>query len=176
MDKKKRRLAVRTVILAVLLIALAYTLYANFNKDKAGEVSKGDMAPNFVLKDLEGKSYKLSDFKGQGVFLNFWATWCKPCEEEMPAMNVLNAQYKEQGVQVLTVNVGESDVSVKNFRDRFGLQFPILKDQDDAVQQIYGVYNLPATYLINKDGKVVDVKTGGILPDHMKELFEKIKP
>ncbi|WP_050615597.1 thiol-disulfide oxidoreductase ResA [Bacillus testis] len=176
MDKKKQRLAIRTAILVVLLIALAYTLYANFTKDKNDEVSKGDQAPNFVLKDLNGKSHKLSDYKGKGVFINFWATWCKPCEEEMPAINDMYRQYKKQGVEVLAVNVAESDVVIGDYRDRLGLDFPILKDSDEAVEEVYGVYNLPASFLIDQDGKVVYAKTGAIEPDELKQLFEQVKP
>lgn len=81
---KKRRLIVRTVILFVLTAAVGYTLYANLTKEQVQKVEIGKLAPDFVLVDMNGEKHQLSDYRGEGVFLNFWATWCKPCEREMP--------------------------------------------------------------------------------------------
>ena len=139
MGKKQLRLVMRTSILAVLAIALAYTLYANYTKEDNKAVAKNEPVPDFVLTDLEGNTHKLSDYRGQGVFLNFWGTWCKPCEAEMPNMNNQYAVYKDQGVQILAVNVGEPKVSINSFAAKYNLDFPILIDQSDAVQDAYGV-------------------------------------
>ena len=98
----------RTIILLVLGAAVAYTLYANFTKDDLQKVAVGEVAPDFVLVDMSGEKHQLSDYKGQGVFLNFWRTWCEPCEEEFPYINNQFQQFKDQGVQVLAVNVSES--------------------------------------------------------------------
>lgn len=84
---KKQRLLIRTVILLFLGAAVAYTLYANFTKDEVRKVEVGKKAPDFVLTDLDGEKHQLSDYEGEGVLLNFWATWCKPCEKEMPFLN-----------------------------------------------------------------------------------------
>ncbi|ALC90073.1 thiol-disulfide oxidoreductase [Bacillus sp. FJAT-18017] len=173
---KKRRLAIRSVILVLLAAAVVYTLYANFTKEDRVRVTPGDMAPNFVLTDLEGKKHKLSDYKGQGVFLNFWGTWCKPCEKEMPYINNQYAQFKDKGVTVLAVNIGESNLAVGNFAEKYSLDFPVVLDKSRQVMNAYGVDPLPATFLIDKEGKVVRYHTGQLTEETVKQYMESIEP
>jgi peroxiredoxin len=173
---KKRRLVMRTVILLVLGAAVAYTLYANLTKDTKQKVAVGAEAPDFVLVDMEGNKHQLSDYKGQGVFLNFWGTWCKPCEEEMPYINNQYNQFKDKGVQVLAVDVSESELVVNQFADRHKLDFPIVIDKDGQVQTAYGINPLPATFLIDKDGKVIKYHTGQLTEETVREFMEQIKP
>ena len=174
MNKKKKRLIMRTAILSILAAALVYTLYANFTKDHY-EIKKGSEAPNFALVDIEGNKHTLSDYKGQGIFLNFWGTWCKPCEYEMPYMNNQYQKYKDQGVQILAVNVNESALAVQNFVDRHELTFPVMIDKGE-VQSAYGVGNLPATLLIDKNGEVIDIITGSMSEQTIQKHMERIKP
>lgn len=176
MDKKKRRLLIRTIILIVLTSAVAYTLYANFTKDERRTLKVGDQAPDFVLKDMEGNKHRLSDYEGQGVFLNFWGTWCKPCEREMPYMNNQYAKYKDQGVQILAVNVGESDFLINRFVSKHGLEFPILVDKEEEVQNAYGIDPLPTTFLINPQGEIEKIITGTMSEKDIIEDLESIKP
>jgi peroxiredoxin len=176
MEKKKQRLIVRTVILSLMVAALVYTLYANFMKDKNEVARKGSPAPDFVLTDMEGNKHKLSDYRGRGVFLNFWGTWCKPCEREMPYMDKLYKQYKDKGVEILAVNVGESKYSVQNFSDKYKLTFPILIDKGEQVQSAYNVDPLPVTFLIDKDGKVVDMLTGSLTEKMIHQHMQSITP
>lgn len=173
---KKRRLVIRTVILLLLGAAVAYTLYANFTKDKVQKVAIGEKAPDFVLTDMEGNTHRLSEYEGQGVFLNFWATWCKPCEREMPYMNNQYKQFKDQGVQIIAVNVGESELAVNKFAGKYDLSFPIVIDTDGQVQTAYGIGPLPATYLIDKEGKVVKYITGELTEEMIRGYMEQIKP
>lgn len=173
---KKRRLVMRTLILLVLGAAVAYTLYANLTKDDKQKVANGAFAPDFVLVDMDGKEHQLSDYRGQGVFLNFWGTWCEPCEEEFPFINNQYHQFKDKGVQVLAVNIDESDLAVNRFADRLKLDFPIVIDDDGQVQTAYNIGFLPATFLIDKDGKVVKYHTGQLTENTVKEFMEKIKP
>lgn len=172
---KNKRLAVRTVILLVLAGALAYTLYSNFFKDKQ-IVGIGDQAPNFVLTDLNGNKVEFADYRGKGVFLNFWGTWCKPCEREMPYMENQYKVYKDQGVEILAVNVGEPELSVKNFVERKGLTFPVVIDKDLEVLEAYGVNPLPTTFLVDKEGKIIDIITGQLTEEMIKNHMERIKP
>ncbi len=174
---KKQRLLIRTVILLFLGAAVAYTLYANFTKDEVQKVEVGKKAPDFVLTDLDGEKHQLSDYEGEGVLLNFWATWCKPCEKEMPFLNNQYQAYKDQGVHVIAVNVGESNVAVSDFSKRYDLQFPIVTDKDSQVMTAYGVDPLPITFLIDKQGNVVDIHKGQIIAEaDVTEMMEKIKP
>ena len=173
---KRRRLVIRTLVLFILCAAVAYTLYANFTKDKQLKVSIGQKAPDFILTDLQGKKHHLSDYKGQGVFLNFWGTWCKPCETEMPFINNQYHQFKDKGVTVLAVNVGESNLAVQKFAELHKLDFPIVIDKDGQVQAAYGIDPLPASFLIDKNGNVVKYFTGQLTEEKVKEFMNQIKP
>jgi peroxiredoxin len=173
---KKRRLVMRTIILLVLGAAVAYTLYANFTKDDRQEVAVGNEAPDFVLTDMQGNKHQLSDYKGKGVFLNFWGTWCKPCETEMPYINNQYHQFKDQGVEVLAVDINESNLAVNQFAARHSLDFPIMIDKDKTVMNAYGIDPLPATFLIDKNGKVIKYHTGQLTEADIRDFMEKIKP
>ncbi|MFP3508553.1 thiol-disulfide oxidoreductase ResA [Peribacillus sp. SIMBA_075] len=176
MDKKKRRLISRTIILLLLGAALVFALYTNFTKDKNESLRKGSDAPNFVLTDMEGKEHKLSEYKGQGVFLNFWGTYCKPCEYEMPYMENQYKSFKDQGVEILAVNVGESDYAVNNFITKHNLTFPVMIDKGREVENAYRVDILPVTFLVDKEGKVVDIITGALTEKSIQKHMERIKP
>ncbi|MBM7713676.1 peroxiredoxin [Bacillus thermophilus] len=173
---KKNRLVIRTIILVIMIAAIAYTLYANFTKDSRSKVSVGEQAPDFVLADLGDEQHKLSDYRGKGVFLNFWGTWCKPCEREMPFMDNQYNVYKDQGVEILAVNVGEPEFSIKRFVEKHDLSFPILKDKNQDVMKTYGVINLPATFLIDPEGNVVKVEEGELTEAKIQAMMESIKP
>ncbi|MGG3989874.1 thiol-disulfide oxidoreductase ResA [Bacillus smithii] len=177
MDKKKKRLLVRTIILLILAAAVGYTLYANLTRDEKGSVQKGDQAPDFVLKDLHGKEHKLSDYKGKGVFLNFWGTWCEPCKKEMPDLEKVGKEYKSKGVEILAVNVGEPDLVVKKFAEQYHLTFPIMIDGNKEVLRAYGVDPLPTTFLIDSKGRVKEVIIGGLQnEEQVREKLAEIKP
>ncbi len=158
-----------------MLSAVIYALYLNIFKEQYN-VSKGDDAPNFSLETLQGERVQLKDYRGKGVFLNFWGTWCKPCETEMPYMENAYKVFKEQGVEILAVNIEESNLVVRNFVDKFGLTFPILMDRGGEVTELYGIGPIPTTYLIDKNGKVVKIITGSMTQQDVKEYMNLIKP
>jgi peroxiredoxin len=173
---KQKRLIIRSIILVLLAAAVAYTLYANFTKDKLNAVNVGSKAPDFALVDLNGEKHQLSDYKGQGVFLNFWGTWCKPCEKEMPYINNQYNHFKDKGVQVIAVNIGESDLAVTKYVERKNLDFINVIDKDQQVQNVYGVNPLPVTFLINPDGEVVKIHTGSLTESKVNEYMTQIQP
>ena len=172
---KKNRLLMRSIILILLIGALGYTLYSNFFVSKE-KVKVGSKAPDFVLVDLEGNEHQLSEYKGKGVFLNFWGTWCKPCEREMPYMDNQYDYYKDQGVEVLAVNIAESNVAVQSFVNKHDLSFPIPLDKDRQALNAYGVGPLPTTFLINPDGIVVGITSGTLTERMIRDYMEQIKP
>lgn len=172
---KKNRFIMRSIILIILLSALGYTLYANFFVSKE-KVKVGSTAPDFVLLDLNGEEYQFSDYAGKGVFLNFWGTWCEPCKREMPYIERQYQHYKNLGVEVLAVNVGESNIAVENFAKEYGLTFPILLDKKLEVLNAYGVDPLPTTFLIDKNGNVVKIITGSMTERDIRDYMELIKP
>lgn len=175
MKKKRTRTIIRVSLLLLMLSAVAYTLYQNFFTEKI-RVQAGDQAPNFVLEDMEGNNIQLSDLKGKGVFLNFWGTWCKPCEKEMPYMERQYSRFKNLGVETLAVNIGESDIAIETFVNKHGLTFPILKDKDRTVTEAYDITPIPTTFLIDKNGQVVKVITGAMTEKDIANYMALIKP
>ena len=175
MDKKKR-LIMRSVILVLLLVAIGYTIYTSVFNNQREVVNIGDTAPNFSLVDLEGNTVMLSDLRGKGVFLNFWGTWCKPCEREMPYMENQYQVFKDKGVEIVAVNIQETDLVVGRFRDRYGLTFPIAIDRDRQVLNAYGVQPLPTTFLIDENGVVVYKISSELSEKMIIDMMERIVP
>ncbi|WP_096201019.1 thiol-disulfide oxidoreductase ResA [Bacillus sp. FJAT-45350] len=172
---KQKRLIVRTSILAVIAIALGYTFYSNFFADRS-TVRVGDEAVNFVLTDLNGERIELAELRGNGVFLNFWGTYCPPCEREMPYMENLYNVYKDKGVEIIAVNVDEPELTVRTFVDRYKLTFPIVIDKGRNVLDAYGVSPLPTTLLIDEYGEVQKVHIGGMTERQVEDFMELIVP
>jgi len=112
-------------------------------------------APDFTLQTLEGRTVTLSALRGQVVFLNFWATWCPPCREEMPSIERLYRALRDQGLVVLAVDVDESPERVAKFVKDFRLGFPVLLDAGSHVFSSYGAPGLPTTILIDRQGRVI---------------------
>ena len=175
MKNKRTRFIVRTSILFLMALAVGYTLYQNFFIEKL-RVQAGEQAPDFVLEDMNGNNVQLSDLRGKGVFLNFWGTWCKPCEKEMPYMERQYSHFKNLGVEILAVNIGESDIAIESFVNRHALTFPILKDKDRTVTEAYDITPIPTTFLIDKNGKVLKVITGSMTERDIANYMELIKP
>ncbi|MBM7577472.1 thiol-disulfide oxidoreductase ResA [Jeotgalibacillus terrae] len=174
--KKQKRLIMRVSILAVLLAAVSYTIYSSVTGDEKSLVRAGDQAPDFILEDLDGDTHQLSDYKGQGVFLNFWGTWCEPCKEEFPYMQKQYEVFKDQGVEVIAVNVGESEFKVSNFANQFGLTFPVVRDVNSDVMDAYSIGPLPTTLLVNPDGEIEKVITGEMSEEMIVSYMNMIKP
>ena len=125
---------------------------------------------------MDGERVELDDYKGQGVFLNFWGTFCPPCEDEMPYMEDQYQAYQDENVEILAVNVGESELTIDRFVDRHQLNFPILMDENRDVLDQYGVSQLPATYLINEDGEVILEHIGGMTEENVQDYMEMVDP
>jgi peroxiredoxin len=119
-------------------------------------VKGNQMAPNFSLEDLSGKKANLKQYRGKVVFLNFWATWCGPCKEEMPSMEALYQKFKERGFVFLTISVDyEEKKKVKEFIDKHRYTFPVLIDPKCLALDLYEVKGIPTTILIDKKGRMV---------------------
>lgn len=116
----------------------------------------GAPAPDFVLTDLHGQKVALSQFRGKVVLVNFWATWCPPCREEMPSMEQFYRRFQEQGLVLLAVNIEEDgDATVPRFLQGKGYSFPILLDTAAEVQNRYQVFRFPETFVIDRNGNIV---------------------
>ena len=128
--------------------AINYKLVPNLEpmKDQAP-------TPDFTLPDPAGKKVSLKDFRGKLIMLNFWATWCAPCREEMPTMERLYQEFKNKGFVIVAVNVKDNKKDALAFIKELKLTYPVVFDSDDAVGLLYGAWALPATYLIGPKGE-----------------------
>lgn len=176
--KKRNRMIFRSVILAVLFGAVIFAIVSNI-KDDNKAVDVGDRAPDFELpqvRNVDSEVLRLSDLKGKGIMLNFWATYCEPCEEEMPYMESLYPEYKEKGIEIVAVSVDATELVIHNFTDRYDLSFPILHDKRSTVLDHYGVRPLPTTYFIDENGIVVERVIGGLTLEKLEGYLKQIEP
>lgn len=118
------------------------------------------VAPDFTVEDLSGRRWSLREMRGKVIFLNFWATWCIPCRDEMPTMEKLHRDFKAQGLEVVAINFRETRKEVQKFFDELGLTFTALLDKDGKVSEEYGAWSLPLSYFINRRGEFVGKVNG----------------
>jgi peroxiredoxin len=118
-------------------------------------------APDFELMDTDGKLHRLSDYRGKTVIINFWATWCPPCREEIPSMNRAWRQLRQEDVVMLAINMGEDEDTIFVFTADYPAEFPLLLDRDGAVIAQWPVKGLPTTYIIAPDGSIAYRAIGG---------------
>lgn len=117
-------------------------------------VALGRYAPDFALPDLNGQLVSLDQWRGQTVLINFWASWCQPCREEMPLLQATYEAYVEEGLVVLGVNMGERAQRVVGFAEDLGLTFPILVDESTTIGTLYRVRGAPTTYFVDREGVI----------------------
>lgn len=132
----------------------------------------GKPAPGFTLLDYQDEVHTLADYKGNKILLNFWASWCPFCVEEMPLFQTVYDEFKDQGFEIVAVNRGESQETARKFSDQLNLTYPLLLDQDDAVYGAYQGRSMPVSFLIDGTGMIVDRKFG---PYNEMELRNKLK-
>ena len=136
----------------------------------------GMPAADFKLVDLEGTVRSLSDYKGKVVLLNFWATWCKPCTTEMPAMQAAYEQLKDRGLVVVAVNELEDEARVRQHIKEYGHTFPVLLDRKNEVANLYGVFGLPVSVFIDGDGAVQEYVKGSLLTEEkIHDVFDRLQ-
>lgn len=173
----KRVLSFLFIVLAGLI---AYSLFfspidtdpGKYTPPQTGEI---DLAPDFTLTDLDGNEVTLSQFRGEkNVYLNFWASWCGPCRQEMPDIDEVYKEYKDKDLVVLTINVGESSGTVQEYIDANGFSFPVLLDTDQRVSRQYKVSSIPVSYFINKEGKIMTQRIGLLTKEQMLSYIEKL--
>ncbi|WP_082233953.1 thiol-disulfide oxidoreductase ResA [Halobacillus massiliensis] len=176
LEKKKKRLVFRSVMLAAMVGLIAFAIISNLNDDKS-VVAKGEEAPDFELKKFgSDETIALSDLRGKGVMINFWATYCEPCKDEMPYMEEVYPKYKEKGVEILAINLDTSDLVVQRFLDKYGLSFPILHDKNGQVMDQYNVGQIPSTLFINPDGEVENHVVGPLTLEKLEGYLNEITP
>jgi cytochrome c biogenesis protein CcmG/thiol:disulfide interchange protein DsbE len=164
----------RVLVFGILIITpLLIFLALSFGKDPRAIDSPlvGKPAPNFSLRGIDGEVVQLKDFRGQPVFLNFWATWCQPCIVEHPVLQAGARRY-EGRVQFLGVVYHDETDKIRRFLDQRGEWGPTLLDEDGTVAVAYGVYGAPETFFIDRDGIIVEKWTGNVEPNYLVRMLD----
>ena len=141
-----------------------------------GNVKVGELAPDFSSPDLSDHSIALSSYRGQKVVLmDFWATWCGPCRMAMPGLQELQEKFKDHGLEILSINQGETAEQVRNFIQRKKYSFHVILDQDGAIGGQYGVRGIPTLVLVDKKGVVQWLRVGySENDDELRQLLERL--
>ena len=167
-----RGLTRKLVVMVLLLSTLAGSALAMGSRPPA----TGMPAAGFSLTDLDGKSHKLEQYRGKVVLLNFWATWCKPCTSEMPAMQTVYDQLRDKDFVVLAVNELEDEAKVREHIQQYKHTFPVLLDRENQVANQYGVFGLPVSVFIDQQGVVQEYIKGGLLTERkIQEIVSRIQ-
>jgi peroxiredoxin len=182
---------VLALVITAVVVAGVIFLKADFSREEKGPVPVGETrakklgvetperktaAPDFTLKDHAGKQFALKEVRGKVVFLNFWATWCPPCIEEMPAIEKLHRDLEKEGLVILAVNFQESPERVRDFFREHNLTFTALLDRDGKVFELYQAWALPVSIVINKRGEIVGRAMGSKdwYSEEAVQLFQKL--
>ena len=161
-------------VVATGLPNLAEATTRGVNNAQRG-LEPGQLAPDFTLQFADGSKTQLSDWQGQPVVLNFWATWCAPCREEMPEFVAAYDRYRDDGLVIVGVNAQESASQAAEFMGNFGMTFPVALDTRGDVQQLYNVRGLPTTVFIDREGRVVERWAGLLRASALEELLAEIR-
>ncbi len=149
------------IVMATLIPRILLAHAPQFHDFRLVAFSRPFPAPGFQLPDLADKAHRLADFKGQHVLLNFWATWCAPCVEEMPALEKLHQHLRPHGFTVVAVSTDTVETAkIEAFVRKLDVTFLILRDADQAISKTYGARDLPATFLLNPKGEVIAAAKG----------------
>lgn len=139
---------------------------------------RGQAAPDFALRSLGGPNLRLSEYRGEVVLVNFWATWCGPCREEMPLLEQIYKQYHPVGFELLGVNIDDAGSHAADMARNLGVSFPVLLDEAKTVSKLYNVDTMPMTLLIGRDGTVRYLDRGyqrGSEQTYMDQIRELLK-
>jgi peroxiredoxin len=134
----------------------------------------GQPAPDFALKSASGENLRLSEYRGDVVMINFWATWCGPCRQEMPLLDELYSRYQRVGFNLLGVNIDDDTGRAMKMIDELGVTFPVLFDSRKEVSKLYDVGAMPVTVLVDRDGKVRHVHHG-YKPGYEDKYLDQIR-
>jgi len=158
---------IKKLVLGLLVCAFAATSLASSGLE-------GKVAPDFALKSSSGENPRLSEYRGDVVMINFWATWCGPCRQEMPLLDELYARYERVGFKLLGVNIDDDSRRAMQMIEELGVNIPVLFDARKEVSKLYQVETMPTTVLLDRDGNVRYVHHG-YKPGYENEYLDEIR-
>ena len=168
-------LAVVGLVLALGVIGFLLTQANTKNEPTANSsLETREPAPNFTLALLGGKSFQFSNHKGKPVLINFFASWCLPCREEMPVLVKIAHEYGPKGVVLLGIAVDDTEEKMKDFIARYGVNFPVGLDKTAEIQKSFGLYGIPTTYFIDKQGVINYFHSGAVTEELLQHELDKL--
>jgi peroxiredoxin len=166
-ETNKKKIFLPIVVILVLVVGALMAIKASVQKEahlssQPVELIEGAQIPDVQMSRLDGTQVSVSDLPHKVMMINFWATWCEACMEEMPSIVALREKYKAQGFEVLAVNVDENPTqAAPPTAKKLGMNFPIFTDKSNALAEMFDVHAIPLTVIINKDRKILYVESGG---------------
>lgn len=166
---------ISAIVVLIAVIIIGTIVYENVSSPPVG-VNQGEQAPEFELPDLDGENLSLSDFEGDFVVLNLWASWCEPCIREFPVLDQVHETYESDGVNVVAVNMTTTErrpEDAMEFLDENPVTMPIAFDEDGEFADVYPPTDgMPTTYFINEEGIVVDVHHGELTEEMLEDRLQ----
>ncbi|WP_078379881.1 thiol-disulfide oxidoreductase ResA [Sutcliffiella halmapala] len=169
MKKKRKRLVFRVGILSIMFLMTTYALYNLLVDNNSINMLVGKPATNFVGNSMNDEVIELNQLKANKTVINFWASWCEPCKREMPAFEEIYQSNKNNGVSVISINVGDSNLVVNQFIKKYNLSFPVIIDNDSSIRQSYKVDRLPVSFLVNSNGVIEKLYEGELTEEMLEE-------
>lgn len=172
------------IILAITGLLLALTIAGvlliqndskkEFSSESSSEKKENEPAPDFTLLTISGGDFHLSDHKGKPVLINFFASWCLPCREEMPIIEKIVQKYEPKGVVFLGIAVDDTEEKMKDFIATYHVTFQVGIDKTAAIQKSYGLYGIPTTYFIDKQGIINYSHSGSVTKELLQNELDKL--
>lgn len=174
--KTKKRLLFKTMILVLFISAAWFALYQQFavSDDRRESAELHQPAPNFTLPKVNGGKVNLKELKGKAVVVNFWGSWCGPCKREMPVIQKAYSRYKGEDLEIVAVNVQESEAVVKRFIDSYSLTFPVALDKKAEVYRSWEIFSLPTTFFIDSEGDIMRAYEGEMSSGKLHQWIDEL--
>ena len=148
--------------------------FSSKSSSEKSSTEKKEPAPDFALSLTNGEDFHLSDYKGRVVLINFFASWCLPCREEMPVLEKIVREYEPKGVVFLGVAIDDTEAKVKDFVARYNVTFPVGLDTTATIQKSFGLYGIPTTYFIDKQGVINYSHSGTVTEELLQHELNKL--
>jgi len=168
-------LAIAGLILALVVAGVLLTQKNTKNEfSSKSSLEAKEPVPNFTLSTIDGKDFHFSDYKGKPILINFFASWCLPCREEMPVLEKIVREYGPKGVVFLGIAVDDTEEKMKDFIAKYGVTFPVGLDKTAAIQKSFGIYGIPTTYFIDRNGMINYSHSGVVTEELLQHELDKL--
>lgn len=162
------------VVSAVIISALIWFVLHRANQHNISGALRP--APDFSVTDLSGSRLTLTQYRGKIVLLDFWATWCAPCKEEIPHFIDMQNRYGSRGLQVIGISMDDDEPPIRDFQQQFKMNYPVARGSADLATQYGGVLGLPITFIIDREGRIVSRHIGQTKPEVFETEIQKLLP